>query len=45
MDPVKIGLVGYGKHADAPLITALEVLEATRVGSERHTVQGMGAEL
>ena len=45
MEPVKIGLAGYGQYAVAPLITALEVLEATRVGSERHTVQGMGAEL
>ncbi len=45
MGPVKIGLVGYGRYAVASLITALDVLEATRVSSERHTVQGLGGEL
>ena len=45
MDPVKIGLVGYGRSAVAPLITALDVLKATRASFERHTMQGLGAEL
>ena len=45
MDPVKIGLVGYGRYAAAPLITTLDVLEATRVSFERHSMQGPGAEL
>jgi hypothetical protein len=43
--PVKIGLVGYGGYAVAPLITALDFLEATRVSFERQTTQGLGAEL
>ena len=45
MEPVKIGLVGYGRYAVAPLITALDVLEATRVSLERHSMQRLGAEL
>ena len=45
MDPVNVGLVGYGRSAVAPLITALDVLNATRASFERHTVQGLGAEL
>lgn len=45
MDPVKIGMVGYGRYAGAPPITALDVLEATRVSFERHSIQGLGAEL
>jgi hypothetical protein len=45
VDPVKIGLVGYGRYAVAPLTTALDVLEATRVIVERHTVQGLGTQL
>lgn len=43
MDPVKT--VGYGRYSVAPLITALDVLEATRVSFERQTVQGLGVEL
>lgn len=45
MDPVKIGLVGYGRYAVAPRIMALDVLQAIRVSFERHSVQGLGAEL
>lgn len=45
MDPVKIGLVGYGRCAVAPVITALDVLEATRVSFERHSMQNLEAEL
>ena len=44
MDPVKIGLVGYGRYAHAPLIAAADVFEATRVTIERHTTQRLGAE-
>jgi hypothetical protein len=45
VDPVRIGLVSYGRYAGAPLSTALDVLEATRVTFERQTTQGLGAEL
>jgi hypothetical protein len=45
VNPVKIGLAGHGRYTVAPLITALDVLEGTRVSFERHTVQGLGAEL
>jgi hypothetical protein len=45
VDPVKIGLVGYSRYAVAPVGTALNVLEAIRVGFERHPMQGLGAEL
>jgi hypothetical protein len=45
VDPAKIGMVRYGRYAVAPLITALDVLEATRVIVERHTTQGLEAEL
>ncbi len=40
-----IGLVGYGRYAVAPLITALDVPEATRVSLERHSMRGLGAGL
>lgn len=42
VDPVKIGLVGYGRYAVAPVIT---VSEASRLRFERHTMHGLGAEL
>jgi hypothetical protein len=43
--PVKIEPVGYGRYAVARLIAPADVLEATRVRFERHTMQGLGAEL
>ena len=45
VNPVSIEMVGYGRHAVALLITAAVVHEATRVSFERHTTQGLGAEL
>jgi hypothetical protein len=46
MDPVKSAeLVVYGRYAVAPLIAAADVSVATRVSFERHTIQGLGAQL
>ena len=45
MDPVKIGLVGYGdRFFHAPLIAAADVLEAARVSIERRRTVRPGAE-
>lgn len=45
MNQVNIGLAGHGRYAVARLIASSDVLEATRVSFERHTTQGLGAEL